>query len=39
MTKEDKIKAIYVLVAWAVLIVCVCIWPDFFTQQPFESTA
>ena len=38
MTKEDKITAKYVLVAWAVLLVCVCIWPDFFTQQLFEST-
>ncbi len=39
MNREDKITAKYVLVVWAVLIVCVCIWPDFFTYQLFESTA
>ena len=39
MNREDKITAIYVLVVWAVLIVCVCIWHDFFTHQLFESTA
>lgn len=39
MDREDKITAIWIVVAWAVLIMAMCIWPDFFTQQLFESTA
>ena len=39
MDREDKITVIWIVVAWAVLIVAMCIWPDFFTQQLFESTA
>lgn len=39
MDREDKVTAIWIVVAWAVLIVAMCIRPDFFTQQLFESTA
>ncbi len=39
MNREDKIRAVWIVSAFIVLIVCVWIWPDFFTTQLFDSQA
>lgn len=37
MEKEDKKAVVWILAVWAVLIICICIWPDIFTRQLFED--